>query len=474
MSNEFVYLLPLWSVIFGAILVLFIEMIFHEKGRDVIPYVSIVFILIALFGTIRNYIDFLATKDSVLLFQNTAKIDILTNLFIIGALLSGLLAILYSVQYLTEHRAITGEYYALILLVVSGMINLIVSNDLITFFVGLELMSIGSYVLAGYFRVREKSIEAAMKYYLPGVFSTAIILMGIAFIYGNSGTTYFNTIKAVLPLKITTLYSFYFGVLLLLVGLGFKIALVPFHAYAPDVYDGSSAPISAFLSTGVKVAAFAILIRFMGEVFSISGDWLNIIPILSILTMFVGNIMAFNQDSIKRMLAYSSVAHAGYILLAIVTIDKAPLSEVYFSVAFYLIAYTFMTAGAFGLLGWLSRKEEKLVNYDDLSGIAKKHPWFAGFMAVFMFSLAGFPPTAGFFGKYYVFRLAIVEGYYGLAILGILNSFMSAYYYLKVIIYMFMKKEQDFELPEPFVALRFGILISVLGTLIIGFVPFYY
>jgi len=474
MSNEFIYLLPLWSVISGAILVLFIEMIFHEKGRDVIPYVSIVFILFALFGTIRNYIDFLATKDSVLLFQNTAKIDILTNLFIIGALLSGLLAILYSVQYLTEHRAITGEYYALILLVVSGMINLIVSNDLITFFVGLELMSIGSYVLAGYFRVREKSIEAAMKYYLPGVFSTAIILMGIAFIYGNSGTTYFNTIKAVLPLKITTLYSFYFGVLLLLVGLGFKIALVPFHAYAPDVYDGSSAPISAFLSTGVKVAAFAILIRLMGEVFSISGDWLNIIPILSILTMFVGNIMAFNQDSIKRMLAYSSVAHAGYILLAIVTIDKAPLSEVYFSVAFYLIAYTFMTAGAFGLLGWLSRKEEKLVNYDDLSGIAKKHPWFAVFIAVFMFSLAGFPPTAGFFGKYYVFRLAIVEGYYGLAILGILNSFMSAYYYLKVIIYMFMKKEQDFELPEPFVALRFGILISVLGTLIIGFVPFYY
>jgi len=208
MSNEFVYLLPLWSVIFGAILVLFIEMIFHEKGRDVIPYVSIVFILIALFGTIRNYIDFLATKDSVLLFQNTAKIDILTNLFIIGALLSGLLAILYSVQYLVEHRAITGEYYALILLVVSGMINLIVSNELITFFVGLELMSIGSYVLAGYFRIREKSIEAAMKYYLPGVFSTAIILMGIAFIYGIAGNTYFNTIKAILPLKITTLYSF--------------------------------------------------------------------------------------------------------------------------------------------------------------------------------------------------------------------------------------------------------------------------
>lgn len=474
MSNEFLFLLPLWSIITGALLVLFVEMMFHEKGRDIIPFITILFLLIAIIGTLRNYVELIAIGESIDLFHKTVKIDIITNLFILGALISGIIAVLFSVQYLVEHRAVTGEYYSLILLVISGMINLIIANEFLTFFVGLELMSIGSYVLAGYFRVRERSIESAIKYYLPGVFSTGLILMGIAFIYGITGTTFFESIRYILPFKLTSLYSFYFGVILLLAGLAFKIALAPFHAYAPDVYDGSAAPVSAFLSTGIKVAAFAALIRIMGEVLLIQGDWLNIMPILSILTMFIGNIMALNQDSIKRMLAYSSVAHAGYILLAIVTIDKSNLKEIYFAVSFYLLAYTFMTGGAFGLLGWLSRKEEKLVYFDDLSGIAKKYPWFSIIMAIFMFSLAGFPPTAGFFGKYYVFRLAIVNGYYGLALIGILNSFISAYYYLKVIIYMFMKKEQDIELPESFYTLRFGLLLSVVGTLIIGFIPFYY
>lgn len=474
MSNEFLYLLPLWSIIFGALLVLLIEMIFHEKGRDIVPFIAVLFILIAILGVIRNYIELFTTKEIIYLFQKTVKIDLLTNLFLFATLISGLISILFSIQYLVEHKAVTGEYYSLILLVLTGMMNLIVANELITFFVGLELMSIGSYVLAGYFRIRENSIEAAIKYYLPGVFSTGLILMGIAFVYGISGSTFYDSIRYALPFKLNSLFSFYLGTILLIAGLAFKIALAPFHAYAPDVYDGSAAPVSALLSTGIKVAAFAAIIRLIGEVLRVDGDWLNIMPILSVLTMFIGNIMALNQDSIKRMLAYSSVAHAGYILLALVTISKSPLNEIYFAVSFYLLAYTFMTGGAFGLLGWLSRKEEKLIHYDDLSGIAKKYPWFAIAMAIFMFSLAGFPPTAGFFGKYYVFRLAIVQGYYGLALLGILNSFISAYYYLKVIIYIFMKKEQEYIVSEPFISLRFALILSVIGTLILGFIPIYY
>lgn len=474
MSNEFMFLFPLWIVIAGSILILFIEMIFQEKGRDIIPYVAILFVLFAIIGVIRNYINIITLNQSIYLFSNTVKIDTITNLFILGALLSSLLAILFSENYLIEHKAVTGEYYSIILLVLSGMINLIVANEFITFFVGLELMSLGSYVLAGYFRIRERSIEAAIKYYLPGVFATGLILMGIAFVYGISGTTFFDLINKTLPLKVNYIYTFYFGVILLIAGLSFKIAIAPFHAYAPDVYDGSAAPVSAFLSTGIKVAAFASLIRLMAEVFYIEGDWFNIIPILSILTMFIGNIMAFNQDSIKRMLAYSSVAHAGYILLAIVAINKSNLNEIYFAVGFYLLAYTFMTAGAFGLLGWISKKEEKYVYIDDLSGFSKNHPWLAIIMSIFMFSLAGFPPTAGFFGKYYVFRLAIVNEFYWLAIIGILNSFMSAYYYLRVVVYMFMKKEQEYELPTPFFSLRFALLISTIGTLIIGFIPFYF
>ncbi len=474
MSNEFLFLIPLWSVIVGSLLVLFVEMIFHEKGRDIIPYISILFILIAIIGTIRNYVQLTALDESIVIFHKTVKIDIITNLFVLASLLSGLIAILFSEQYLIEHKAVTGEYYSLILIVISGMINLIVANELLTFFVGLELMSIGSYVLAGYFRVKERSIEASLKYYLPGVFSTGFILMGIAFLYGITGSTFFESIRYMIPLKINSIFFFYVGVIFLMVGFGFKIALVPFHAYAPDVYDGSASPISAFLSTGIKVATFASLIRLLGEVFRLPGDWLNILPVLSVLTMFIGNIMALNQESIKRMLAYSSVAHAGYILIALVSIDRSKINEIYFAAGFYLLAYTFMTAGAFGLLGYLSKKEEKNVYLEDLSGISKKYPFLTFAMAIFMLSLAGFPPTAGFFAKYYVFRLAIINEFYFLALLGILNSFISAYYYLRVIIYMFMKREQEYPLANPYLTVKFGLWISVIGTLITGFIPFYY
>ncbi|MCS7205406.1 MAG: NADH-quinone oxidoreductase subunit N [Leptospiraceae bacterium] len=474
MSNEFIYLLPLWIIVFGSLLILLIEMFFHENGRKIIPSFSVLILLTAIVIEVYNYIQHKKFSVEILLFHETAKIAISTHIFILGSLFSGLLTVLFSEQYLKEQRASTGEYYAIVLVVVSGMINLIVADEFLTFFVGLELMSIGGYILTAYIRTKEISIEAAIKYYLPGVFSTGFILMGIAFVYGISGTTFFEHIKFQLPQKSHSIYLFLIGIVFILIGLSFKIALVPFHAYAPDVYEGASAPISAFLSTGIKIAAFASMIRILGESFLMEGDWNQILPLLSLATMIVGNVLAFNQENVKRMLAYSSIAHAGYVLLAIITLQKANLSDIYFSVGFYLFAYTFMTAGSFGLLGYLSRKEEKYTNIQDFTGFAKDHPWLSIAMAVFMFSLIGFPPTAGFFGKYYVFRLALQEGYIFLVVVGIINSFLSAYYYLRVVVYMFMKKEESIELNPMLPTLKWGVALSVIGTVVLGFVPFFY
>lgn len=472
MSNEFLFLLPLWIVIIGSLLILLIEAIFKESGRKVLFPFTILILLLTFFIQIIVYNWTIIAGKEIYLFYNTLKIQTITNLFNLSAIVAILLTVLFSEQYLIEHRSITGEYYFLILMTLAGMINLILANELITFFVGLELLSIASYVLTGYYRTREKSIEAALKYYLPGVFSTGFILMGIALLYGFSGTTFFDQIQYMLKIKQYSFYGFTLGFLFLFAGIAFKLTLVPFHSYAPDVYEGASAPISGLLSTGIKIAVFGILIRILEQTILLKEFWNEIVVLLSILTMFIGNIMALKQDNVKRMLAYSSIAHAGYVLIAFVSFENSSLKEIYFSVGFYLLAYTFMTFGAFGLLGWLSKKEEKYIYLDDLSGLYKKFPWISFAMAIFMFSLAGFPPTAGFFGKYYVFRLAIQSGYTWLAIIGILNSFLSAYYYLRIIIYMVLKKEEIIELPELHLSLKFAILFSVLGIFIIPFISF--
>ncbi|MCM8819323.1 MAG: NADH-quinone oxidoreductase subunit N [Candidatus Omnitrophica bacterium] len=472
MSKEFLFLLPLWIIIVGSLLILIMEAIFKEFGRKIAFSFSFLILLIAFLVQIFVYNSTLDYGKDILLFYNTVKITSLTNLFILSSIFAVLLTVLFSEQYLIEHQSITGEYYFLLFMVLAGMINLIVANELLTFFVGLELMSIASYVLTGYYRVKEQSIEAAIKYYLPGVFSTGLILMGIAFIYGITGTTFFDQISFSLTRKIHLQNAFYVGFLFLLSGVAFKLTFVPFHSYAPDVYQGASAPISGLLSTGIKVAVFASFVRIYGEAIPLSADWNDVFITLSILTMFVGNIMALKQDNIKRMLAYSSIAHAGYILVAFVSFKNASLRDIYFSVGFYLFSYTFMTLGAFGLLGWFSRKDEKYTYLHDLSGISKSYPWMSLAMAVFMFSLTGFPPTAGFFAKYYIFRLAIQSGYTWLAIVAILNSFLSAYYYLRVIIYMIMNKEQEIALSNLNNSFKIAVLLCILGIFVLPFIAF--
>ncbi|MBW7857927.1 MAG: NADH-quinone oxidoreductase subunit N [Leptonema sp. (in: Bacteria)] len=390
-------------------------------------------------------------------------------------MLSTVLTILFSADYLKQERAVTGEYYALLMLATAGMITLIVASEFLTLFVGLELVSLAGYVLAGYFRTRERSIEASLKYFLPGVFATGLILYGIATLFGATGSLSFQQISATLTTSQGQFYAIATAAVLILAGFSFKVAVAPFHAWAPDVYDGAAAPVSVVLSTGVKAAAFAALLRMFIEAFNFPGTWIGAFATLSVITMILGNVGAFLQKNVKRMLAYSSVAHAGYVVIAFTTVKIASADYIYHSVAVYMLAYTLMTGGAFGLLGYLGnlgQKGETRTDLADLAGLARTAPWVAVVMAVFMFSLAGFPPTAGFFGKYYVFKLAIENNYVWLAVLGVINSFLSVAFYLRVIVYMFM--EPQVEKPvvsKPPVLVVSALLICVIGIFVAGFLP---
>lgn len=470
LTRELIDLLPLWIVIAGALSLLFNEILLKEPGRHFSPYLALAFSLVGFVLSLMNL--FSIGGEKIVLFQGTVLVDWFANALIAVSLLSTVLTILFSSDYLRQERAVTGEYYALVMLATAGMITLIVATEFLTLFVGLELVSLAGYVLAGYFRVRERSIEASLKYFLPGVFATGLILYGIATLFGATGSTSFQEISATLTTSQGQFYAVATAAVLILAGFSFKVAVAPFHAWAPDVYDGAAAPVSVVLSTGVKAAAFAALLRMFIEAFNFPGTWIGAFAVLSIITMILGNVGAFLQKNVKRMLAYSSVAHAGYVIIAFTAVKIASADYVYHSVAVYMLAYTLMTGGAFGLLGYLGQKGETKTDLADLAGLARSAPWVAVVMAVFMFSLAGFPPTAGFFGKYYVFKLAIENNYVWLAVVGILNSFLSVYFYLRVIVYMFMEPQNERpQLMKPSLFLISALLLCVVGIFVAGFLP---
>jgi NADH-quinone oxidoreductase subunit N len=371
---------------------------------------------------------------------------------------------------------VTGEYYALLLLAVSGMIVLSVSADFLTLFVGLELMSLSSYVLAGYLRNRPRPVEAALKYYLSGVFASGFLLYGIALLYGASGSLRFVDLRQALEMGKSPLLMA-LGAGLVLTGFGFKIAAVPFHAWAPDVYDGAPAPVSALLSTGVKTASVGILARVLVEGLGLQGPWTLALGVLAVLTMTVGNLGALHQTNLKRLLGFSSVAHAGYLLVGLSVAASAPSDQVERGVAFYLLAYTLMTSGAFGFIAWaapasVSPAGGERVELSDYRGLGLKYPWMGGALALFLFSLAGMTPTAGFFGKYYLFKLAVDQGQVGLVVVAVLNSFLSAFYYLRAAAVLYQKPEGEEERISFSSGVAAAVLICALGTLALGFLKF--
>ena len=468
---ELIALLPLWIVAAGALFLLLMEVTLQEEGRKIAPLLAGTFLVLSL-GSVFHLLSLPGMPGP--LFNGTVVVDLYSLTLEGVCLLSALLTCVFSSGYLRREKAVTGEYYALLLLGTAGMLTLVLAAEFLTFFVGLELMSLAGYVLAGYFRVQERSTEAALKYFMLGVFASAFLLYGIAFLYGTSHTTHFSELRHFLEQGNTGSMFVQLGAALLLVGLGFKVALVPFHGWAPDVYDGAAAPVSAFLSTGLKTAAFGAFARIFTEVFGLPGSWSLGLMVLAVLTMTLGNLGALAQSSVKRMLAYSSVAHAGYLLVGLSAASLAPADEMERAVAFYLLAYTFMTAGAFGWIAWAAGAGETKTGIEDIRGLGLRQPWIGIPMAIFMFSLAGMTPTAGFFGKYFLFKLAVDHGLLGLTVVAVLNSFVSAYYYLRVAAFLYMKplegKQADL-IPSGF-GLRLTFFLCALGTLAAGFLKF--
>jgi NADH-quinone oxidoreductase subunit N len=351
------------------------------------------------------------------------------------ALISAGATILLSLGYLERERLLAPEYYVLVLLATAGMMFLGGAEDLIVLFLGLEVMSVAVYVLAGFNRSNPFSAEAALKYFLIGAFASGFLLYGIALVYGATGATNLSLAGAQLSGKpLGAMASLGLG--LLLIGFGFKVAAVPFHMWAPDVYDGSPTPVTGFMATGVKAAAFAALVRVLMETFpSAAATWQPIVAGLAIASMVLGNLVALAQRSLKRLLAYSSVAHAGYLLVAVWPGSPAGAG----SVVLYLLAYSLTSLAAFGLLAALGRGGERDVTVDDIAGLAASRPGVAFALAVCMLSLLGFPGTFGFIGKWYIISAVVAEGHYLLPVILVVTSVVSAGYYLPVIMAMYMR-----------------------------------
>jgi NADH-quinone oxidoreductase subunit N len=404
------------------------------------------------------------------LFGGMIVVDLAALLFQLIFLVVGFVTVLLSTQYAVEEGLDLGEYYALLLFALLGAMLMASGGDLLIIFLGLEIMSLAQYILAGMRHNLLKSSESAMKYFLLGAFATGFLLYGIALLYGATGTTNLaGIVTAVREGGLADHPLMTIGMGLLVVGFGFKIAAVPFHMWTPDVYEGAPTPVTAFMSTGVKAAAFAALARvFVTALGDLQESWAPIFWCMAVLTMTVGNLAAIAQQNIKRMLAYSSIAHAGYLLIALVAAGPAGLT----GLLYYLLAYAFMNLGAFAVVVALEQREDRYIRLDDYSGLGFRYPLLGVAMALFMFSLAGLPPTAGFMAKFYVFNAAMEQGYIVLTVIGVLNSLVSLYYYLRPIILMYME-ECKADVPgthlNPF--LLTGLVLTVLGTLQLGLFP---
>ncbi|TVQ05185.1 MAG: NADH-quinone oxidoreductase subunit N [Balneolaceae bacterium] len=382
-------------------------------------------------------------------------------------LIGTLFCVLISKDYLTDKDLHNGEVYGMLLFATTGMLGLAVSNDLISLFVSLETMSICLYVLAGLFKNEKIGAEAALKYFLLGAFSTGFLLYGIALIYGATGQT--NLTEVAAAAEPTLL--FLAGVGLLLVGIFFKIAAVPFHMWTPDVYQGTPTTLTAYMATAAKSATFVAFILILTRMLPNAeiANWTNVIQIVAIITMIVGNLIALAQDNVKRMLAYSSIAHAGYLMVGL----AAGTAAGYSGVLYYLFAYTLMNIGAFGVIAYYERNHNlDFTEIDSYAGLGFKMPIMGVMLSIFLFSLAGIPPLVGFIGKYYVFAAAIQAGLIPLAIIGVLASAASVYYYLRVMVFLYFKEaHKEYTLKAPGFMFKTALIILAVLTVYYGVEP---
>jgi NADH-quinone oxidoreductase subunit N len=402
-------------------------------------------------------------------YSNLWIVDDYNVFFHVVFLLVAAITILTSLDFLARERINHAEYYALLLFATAGMLMMSGSIELMMVFIGLEVLSIATYVLAGFRRTDLKSNEAALKYFLLGSFSSAFFLYGVALIFGATGSTNLIGIAEAMRSADIQISLVYLAAALMLIALCFKVAVAPFHIWTPDVYEGAPTPITGFMSVGPKAAGFAVLLRvFMTAFPAIQDRWLTIIWMIAALTMILGNVIAVTQTNIKRMLAYSSIAHAGYIAVAFASGSQRGIS----AALFYTLAYTVTNLGAFAIVTILSRSEDKLTNISDYAGLAEKRPGLAALLSLFLLSLAGVPGTAGFAGKFFIFRSAVESGLLWLTVIGVVTTVVSFYYYLYIIVQMYMRAPtEDFADLRIAGSLKLALFIAAAGVLYLGILP---
>ena len=470
---DFSTILPLTILTVWACALLLVDLFIPKNRKGITALLAALGLAVALGFTLSQI-----GREPATGFSNMVVLDGFSTFINALLLISGMLGVALAYGYVKRMGLEPGVYYTLLLLIVVGMMLMAQAAALIIIFLGLELLSIPLYVLAAFARPKADSEEAGLKYFLLGAFSAGFVVYGIALVFGATGTTSLAAILSSASSGASNLLLT-IGAALILVGFGFKVAAVPFHMWTPDVYQGAPTPVTAFMAAGAKIAGFAALLRVFGSALpSLAGDLTPVLVVLAGLTMIVGNLLAIAQSDIKRMLAYSSIAHAGYILMAFVPFgnkDVLPVSIA--SGLFYLVAYAFTNFGSWGVVIAMEKADPSTgsgqvangLAISDYAGLGKKYPALAAAMTVFMLSLIGLPPTLGLVGKFYLFRSVMSGGFVGLALIGVLTSLISAYYYLRVVVTMYMRDGEPEVVSEPWLNITWGAAAVV--TVLLSFVP---
>jgi len=482
-------ILPELIVGIGGVLVMMIDAFARRHQRWVTGSLSMVSLATAMGSVVWLWITWPAQRNA---FSGMIVLDELRLSFTVIFLIVALLTILISTVWIDAERLPAGEFHSLLLFATTGMMLMAAAGDLVIVFLGLEILSIATYVMAGFRRADIRSNESALKYFILGSFASAFLLYGIALVYGATatnglpGTTNIATIASRLD---QSLYPplLLAGAAMLLVGFAFKIATAPFHVWTPDVYEGAPTPVTAFMAAGPKAAGFAAFMRVFVFGFPIATAvvsaggyahraWLGTLAIMAVLTMTIGNVVAIVQNNVKRMLAYSSIAHAGYALVGFVAAGAATTPEdrsaALSAVAFYLLTYAIMNMGAFAVVTLIARRGDQQTSVDDYNGIGFASPVLAFSLSLFLLSLFGMPLTAGFMGKIFVFSAALKQGYVWLVVIGVLNTAISAYYYLRLIIVMFFRERTGaWEVPPIPTGVAVALVLTVVGVFYLGLFP---
>ena len=459
---NFSAILPLLIVVVTGLVVVLLDVFVNDKPS--LGWISLIGVLLAaIVGGIQQG---LPNFDPA--FQRMALTDAYAYFFNLIFLITAALSILVALAYLSRLNLQKGEYYALLLFATAGMMAMGMATDLMLIFLGLETMSIALYVMAALNRKLNSSGEAGLKYFLMGSFASAFLLYGMALVYGATGSTNLYDIGDVLAAGGTAPMALV-GLGLMVVGFAFKVSAVPFQWWTPDVYHGAPTSVTTFMSVGAKAAGFAAFMRVLMIAFpAYVADWQMAIAILAVLTMTLGNIAALAQKDVKRMLAYSGIGHAGYLLVGV----AAGTAEGVSSVLYYLMVYTFMNIGAFAVVSVLEHKGAIGTKLEEYIGLSKRNPWLAAAMTIFLFSLTGFPPLAGFWGKFYLFRAAVDADLTWLSIIAVINSGIAAFYYLNVVVQMYMKSSDE-EIVRTKIGLspQIALVISGVATVLLGIIP---